>query len=253
MVHDGTTMRLAVRGLVQEYGAVRALDGVSFALDEGVTALIGANGAGKSTLLTAVAGGRRPTAGTVEVAGHDVYGRRTRRPAQRRVALVPQLPRFPSNLTAHEVVAYLAWMRGLPSGRAARAADEALERVGLEARRSSKLGSLSGGMLRRVALAQALAGEADVLLLDEPSTGLDPHQRRGMVELLQTLPGTVLISSHVMEDVADLAERIIALHEGLVRFDGTPAGLVERAPAGTAEHRRLEAGFLTVCLEGRAA
>lgn len=230
------------------YGRVVALAEVTLDLGEGVTALVGVNGAGKSTLLTTLAGGLPPTSGRVEVGGNDLYARQTRRRGLSHVALVPQLPSFPANLTAREVVAYLAWMRGVSGGHSTARASDALGRVGLGDKASAKVGSLSGGMLRRLALAQALAADADVLLLDEPSTGLDPQQRRTMVDVLRELSGTVLVSSHVMEDVADLAERVIVLDKGHIRFDGGVESLRSRAPEGVAEHRRLEAGFLSVCL-----
>lgn len=229
---------------------MRALADVSFELSEGITGLVGVNGAGKSTLLTTLAGAMRPGQGRVVVHGADVYRRRERRRALRHIAFVPQLPSFPKNLTAREVVSYLCWMRGTPAAQADVRARNALGQVGLEARVDDKVGALSGGMLRRVALAQALASEADVLLLDEPSTGLDPRQRRTMVELLGGLRGTVLISSHVMEDVADLSDRVLVLDEGRLLFDGGLAALGALAPEGTPPHRRIEAGFLSLSLRG---
>ncbi len=242
---------LSAYALTHDFGPVRALTDVSFDLAEGITGLVGVNGAGKSTLMLALAGALRPSRGQVRVGADDLFGRNRRR-GLRKVALVPQLPVFPKNLTALEVVSYLSWMRGVSSKQAPARARESLAQVGLEARLTSKVGELSGGMLRRVAVAQALASEAEVLLLDEPTTGLDPHQRRTMVDLLQTLPGAVLISSHIMEDVADLAARVLVLEGGCLRFDGTREELATRAPAGTAEHRALEAGFLSLCLQAGA-
>lgn len=248
MNNNNADFAIAAEGLSKKYDELVALDDVTFSLEDGITALVGVNGAGKSTLLTTLAGALRPGQGRVLVGGNDVYARRTRKAALRHVALVPQLPQFPKNLRAEEVVAYLAWMRGVPSGECMTRAREALDHVGLGARAKARVGTLSGGMQRRVALAQALASKADVLLLDEPSTGLDPQQRRGMVDLLRDLPGTVFISSHVMEDVADLADRVIVLDAGRVRFDGTLDGLRALAPAGTPEPRTLEAGFLSLSL-----
>jgi len=246
------TSAVSAEGLVCTWGRVRAVDVGLLDLGPGVTALVGVNGAGKTTLLSTLAGGNPPERGTVRIHGADLYSSRSRREGLRKVALVPQLPVFPGNLTAVEVVSYLAWMRGARASRASKRALEALERVGLADRARSKVRTLSGGMLRRVALAQAIAGDAEVLLLDEPSTGLDPQQRHIVVELIKDLPGTVLVSSHIMEDVADLASRVLVMDRGEVRFDGTTAELADRAPAGAAEHRRLEAGFLSVCLTGLA-
>ncbi|MCO1338375.1 hypothetical protein BJH93_05615 [Kocuria polaris] len=228
------------------YGDVQALSDVSVEIARGVTALVGVNGAGKSTLLMALAGGLRPDKGCVRIEGLDLYGRSHRKRGLTNVAFVPQLPQFPKNLRAVEAVSYLAWMRGCPAVEAPNRARDALGQVGLGAQTNKKLGTLSGGMLRRVALAQALASRAEVLLLDEPSTGLDPRRRREMVDLLKDLPGTVLISSHVMEDVADLAERVIVLDEGRIKFNGDVTDLGRLAPTDVADHRRLEAGFLSL-------
>lgn len=194
---------------------------VSLTFTPGVTALVGANGAGKSTLLKALSGGLRPTHGSVEVAGLDPYARGERDAALRKVALMPQTAQAPRAMTLRQFVSYLTWMRGVSRAEAGEWAAAALDDVGLGQRLDVKLGVLSGGMVRRVWLAQALAAQAEVLLLDEPSTGLDPKQRARMVELIaERATGTVLLSSHLIEDVQALASRVIVLDEGRVAFDG---------------------------------
>lgn len=247
---------LEVSRLTHRYGEHRALEEVSFALDDGITALIGVNGAGKTTLMSAVSGAMRPTSGRVAVTGLDPYRSRGRRVALGRLALMPQTVRFPGNMTALEVVEYLTWMRGVSGGRARDLARQALGRVRLSDRADTKVRELSGGMVRRVALAQAVASLPKLLLLDEPSTGLDPRQRRTMVELIAELAAdqdtTVLFSSHVMEDVSDVAARVVVLDEGRLLFDGTVAELSGRAPAGTPEGKVAEAGFLQVLAGDRS-
>lgn len=205
--------------------------------------MVGANGAGKSTLMSIAAGALRPSSGAVRLAGLDPYGGQ-RAEALRQVALMPQLLTMPKNMTAIDVVRYLTWMRGIGVSESRKLADEALEQVGLAPRAKIKVGKLSGGMQRRVALAQALAAGADVVLLDEPSTGLDPKQRRVMVDLISALEGTVLLSSHVMEDVVEVAERVIVLDAGRVVFQGSVSELCALAPLGTASHRAAEAAFI---------
>ncbi|MGN6612993.1 MAG: ABC transporter ATP-binding protein [Angustibacter sp.] len=238
--------------MVQRYRQVVALDGVKLELSSGVTALVGVNGAGKSTLMTTMAGALRPAAGCVRVQGFDPYGRDRKR-ALRAVALMPQSATLPRRMTALDVVAYLAWMRGVPARVARQAALGALDRVGLSARAHHRVGQLSGGMQRRVLLAQAIASDARVLLLDEPSTGLDPEQRRVMVDLIRELDLAVLMSSHVLEDVVDAASRVVVLDDGRVAFDGTVQALASLAPSGTEAGRAPEAGFLTVVAGARAA
>lgn len=194
---------------------------VSLDVTEGVTALLGANGAGKTTLLRALSGGLRPAAGGVRINGHDPYSTAQRGAALAGVALMPQASSAPRSLTALEFVTYLSWMRGQSRSVARQRASEALGAVGLAGRAGNKLKTLSGGMVRRVWLAQALAAGADVLLLDEPSTGLDPRQRATMVELIrERATGTVLLSSHLIEDVLSLASSVIVLRLGEVVHHG---------------------------------
>ena len=159
---------------------------------------------------------------------------------------MPQSISFPPKMTPAEVVTYIGWMRGLSLADARAATHRVLQSVQLSERSDARIQSLSGGMVRRVALAQALVTDPDVLLLDEPSTGLDPQQRRLMVEVLEQLGGCVLLSSHVMEDVTDLATRVVVLHDGRIQFDGDLDELRFRAPEGTPEHRTAERGFLEV-------
>lgn len=157
---------------------------------------------------------------------------------------MPQSMALPPNMTAREVVTYITWMRGHDGKAAHNRAVAALEQVRLSNRLDEKVGKLSGGMIRRVALAQTLASGAPVLLLDEPSTGLDPEQRRLMVDLLHGLPGTILMSSHVMEDVVDIAANVVILDEGQVIFHGPVHELTAKAPAGVERGRAAEAAFL---------
>lgn len=204
------------------YGRSPALCEVSFSLTPGVTALVGVNGAGKSTLLRILAGAQRPTQGRVGLIGLDPYHFRSRTKALQRVALMPQGSELPRGLTASEVVASLAWLNGLTGSLARSRATWALGLVGLAGQVDTRMSRLSGGMVRRVALAQALATRPEVLLLDEPSTGLDPEQRRSMMEVIHTLSSTVvLFSSHVMEDVEDIADRVLVLEGGRVALDGS--------------------------------
>lgn len=247
---------LEAHSVRHHYGGRVALDDVSFTVSGGVTALVGVNGAGKSTLLRTLAGSQRPTAGRVQVAGHDPYRLGQRKRALSRIALMPQVAQFPPNLTVHEVVASIGWLKGIRWPAASRRAREVVEAVGLGARSGTPVRKLSGGMARRVALAQALVTSPDVLLLDEPSTGLDPEQRRIMIDLIGRIEGTVLFSSHVMEDIEDVAERVMVLQEGHLIYDGTLEDLRRRGaevvqPGGRTS--LAEAGFLALLKEARAA
>lgn len=237
---------LRAQHVAHSYGDAIAIREVDIEFREGRCALVGVNGAGKSTLLSILSGGLRPTGGSVLMGSDDIYSRRGRRSSLPKIALMPQALTVPGNLTAFEAVRYLAWMRGMSARLAARAARESLETVGLGNRLHSRMRELSGGMQRRVALAQALASSPDILLLDEPSTGLDPEQRRRMVEIISRIEGNVVFSSHVMEDVEDVSDRVVVIDAGTVLFDGSVAALKARAPAAAAEAKRAEGGFLTI-------
>lgn len=245
-------MGLVVDDVTFGYGSRDVLQGVCATLSAGVTALVGVNGAGKTTLMRVASGGLRPQSGRVRIAEVNPYARGQRKEALGRCALMPQELRFPPNFTALELVEYLTWMRGAGSRSARQKARTSLEFVGLGDRMSSRIGELSGGMVRRVGLAQALAAQPEVLLLDEPSTGLDPEQRRIMVDLLSQLDGCVLLSSHVMEDVTEAAQRVLVLHDGWLAFDGDIGGLQAHAPGGTPAGRTAEAGFLQIVSTRRA-
>lgn len=244
-------MRVEVTGVRSAYRGRRwALDVERLVLTDGVTAIVGVNGAGKSTLMRHLAGALRPAWGTVAVDGVDLYGV-GRRPALRRIGYLPQEHSLPRDLRVRASVAYAAWMRGASRREVRGLADAALEAVGLSARADHRVHTLSGGMLRRLSLAQAVVASPGFLLLDEPTTGLDPEQRAAMRDLVASLPGesVTLVSSHVMEDVATLARDIVVLDDGEVIWHGD---LLEfRTRFGGAEGS-AERAFLNLLVEQRA-
>ena len=203
----------------------------------GVCGLVGVNGAGKSTLLRTLAGARRPENGRVRVDDVSLYGPHRHR-VLGRIGYMPQQLELPGEMRVSDALAYASWVRGVPPGDARARNPQLLERVGLSRRAADRVGQLSGGMNRRLALAVALVTDPDVLLLDEPTTGLDPAQRAALREIVSDLTATAVtvLSSHVMEDVAMMASRIAVLHEGRVLHEGTVEDFVvarggpERSP-----------------------
>jgi ABC-2 type transport system ATP-binding protein len=216
----------------KHYGSLRALDGVSFGLENGITGLLGPNGAGKTTLLRCLATVLAPDAGTIDVLGFDPDRPKDRTEIRRRIGYLPQEPGFYRNFTCFDFVDYLAILKEHVD-RDERHAEvrRVLELTGLSDKSTIKIRKLSGGMRRRLALAQSLLGSPGFLILDEPTAGLDPELRFRFRELVTELAAdrVVLLSTHQTEDVAAICDRVIVLDAGLVRFDGTPAGLIELA------------------------
>jgi ABC-2 type transport system ATP-binding protein len=222
-----------------------ALEGVDLAAGPGITGLLGPNGAGKTTLLRIMATVLAPDAGRVRLLGRDPGDPAGRLEIRRRLGYLPQEPGLHRDFTAFEFVDYVAILKEMTDRRSRH--DEVrrvLELVGLGDVRGRRIKALSGGMRRRVALAQALLGEPELLLLDEPTAGLDPEQRLRFRELVSsTAHRTVLLSTHQTEDVAALCARVIVLDRGRVHFDGTPEELAEvaRGRVWLAEERSPEA------------
>ncbi|MFF2960735.1 ATP-binding cassette domain-containing protein [Streptomyces sp. NPDC057963] len=205
-----------------------ALDSVTLSLRAGVTGLLGPNGAGKTTLLRAVATALVPDTGEISVLGRDPRDPRERTEIRRRLGFLPQDPGFHPHFTAFEFVDYVAILKEMT--HRARRHDEVrrvLDAVGMSEHRGRRMKALSGGMRRRVALAAALAGAPELLVLDEPTVGLDPGQRLRFRELIAEIGEgrTVLLSTHQTEDVSALCHRVVVLDHGAVKFDGDPAGL----------------------------
>lgn len=218
-------MELTVDGLTYTYPSARgpAVDVTRLRCRDGVTGLVGVNGAGKSTLLRILARVLVPDSGTIRLDGLD-YARSPRRDLAAAIGFMPQEFALPHGSRVLDSLRYLAWLKGLREPRATERARELLGTLGLADRGSDRVASLSGGMVRRLALAQALLARPQVLLLDEPTTGLDPEQRMLVRELLadeRFSAEVTVISSHVMEDVESLADRVLLLDGGVVGFEGT--------------------------------
>lgn len=210
----------ATRAVSKRFGAVQALDGVTVTLTERATGLLGANGAGKLTLMKALLGLVPPDAGSVEVLGIDA----ARHPGEirRRLGYMPERDCLPLEMTARDLVVHMAELRGLPRRSAVLRASEVLFQVGLEEERSRLIGTFSTGMKQRTKLAQALVHSPELVVLDEPTNGLDPSGREEMLSLVRRLSTdleiAVLLSSHVLEDVTRTCDAVVVLREGrLVR------------------------------------
>jgi ABC-2 type transport system ATP-binding protein len=221
-------VQLVIEGVGKRYPARGwALSEVSLELRPGVLGLLGPNGAGKSTLMKILATLTRPTAGTVAWNGADIV----RGPDAVRAVLgyLPQDFGVYPQLSAVEFLDYLAAAKGLDSRAASRRIAELLELVNLAEAAHRPLGGYSGGMRQRVGIAQALLNDPQLLIVDEPTAGLDPEERVRFRNLLSELAGEriVILSTHIVSDVEAIASRIVLLGEGRVAADGSPEALVE--------------------------
>jgi ABC-type multidrug transport system ATPase subunit len=226
-------MKISITGVSKTYrGKVHALTGLDLNVNGGIVGLLGANGAGKTTLIRALAGIIRPTTGTITVDGHDLAIRSGRTAVQRRLGYLPQeLEPYP-DLTGAEFLDYVALLKGIDSKTARRdQIGTVLDHVSLTQVADRRVGSYSGGMKRRLGIAQSLLGDPELVIVDEPTAGLDPEERMRFRGLLATLGEgrTVILSTHIVDDVAQTCSAVAALAAGRLVYHGSVAGLANRA------------------------
>jgi ABC-2 type transport system ATP-binding protein len=227
-----STAAVRTDGLSRRYGVTRALDAVDLTLERGITGLLGPNGAGKTTLLSILATVNEPDDGRVSVFGLDPRDAAERVEIRRRLGYLPQELGYHRHFTVAAFLDYVAILKEI-TDRRRRAGEVArvLAAVGLEHRARTRIRALSGGMRQRLGIAQALLGQPELLILDEPTAGLDPEQRLRSRELLSGLPGdpVIVLSTHQADDIAAICPKVIVLLHGRVRFAGTPAELAATA------------------------
>jgi ABC-2 type transport system ATP-binding protein len=223
---------VTLTGVGKSYGRTAALTDVDLTLGLGITGLLGPNGAGKTTMLRILATALAADAGSVRILGEDPTTADGRVVVRRGLGYVPQETGFPRGFTAFAFVDYIAILKEWSDQRARETeVRRVIDLVGLTDVATKRVSSLSGGQRRRVVLAQALLGRPGLLVLDEPTTGLDPAQRGRLRDVLGRAgeSATVLISTHQTEDVAALCERVIVLDAGRIVFDGAVSDLVDQA------------------------
>ncbi|WP_434097428.1 ATP-binding cassette domain-containing protein [Streptomyces massasporeus] len=221
-----------------------ALDGMSLVLPEGFTILLGPNGAGKSTMLKLAAAVSAPQRGTVSFRGVDSKKKEYRR----LISWMPQNITPVAGLTAREYVAYVGWLKGMSKADAWDRAVRALERVELQQRMDVKTHQLSGGQMRRVGVAAALVHDAGLLLLDEPTAGMDPRQRRVFRDVVRSLSGEVqvVMSTHDIADLAEEADTVTVVNDGRILKSSSVDDFMKAASPDSAPGRIAESAYSAV-------
>ncbi len=243
---------LEVSGLRKSYREVVAVAGVSFCAGKGETmGLLGPNGAGKTTTVSMITGLVRPDAGEVRIAGRTM--RSDTDPAKRGIGLVPQDIGLYDEISARENLHLFGALYGMTGADLKRAMDEALDLAGLTERAKDQVGHFSGGMKRRLNLAAALLHDPQLMLLDEPTVGVDPQSRHAIFEALEILKKrgkTILYTTHYMEEAERLCDRLVIIDHGKIIKDDTLQGLYREVPAGNVLTVEFEDGSMNgLCVD----
>jgi len=220
---------LRTRGLTKRYPGVTAVDGLDLDVPAGRVGLVGANGAGKTTLFRMMLGLSHPTEGSIEVCGIDVASNPIG--VRARLGYMPEHDCLPLDQTAADVVSTLAELSGLPPRAARQRASDVLDLVGLDEARFRPIGGFSTGMRQRAKLAQAIAADPELVLLDEPTAGLDPMGREEMLALVARLGGmgiSVLLATHLLDDVQQVCDHVVMLDGGRLVVSSATGSLLER-------------------------
>lgn len=231
---------IEISKLVKNFGAIEAVRGLDFIVRPGeVLGFLGPNGAGKSTTMKMIVGFISPTSGHVNVCGHDVQ--RDPRGAQRLIGYLPEGAPAWEEMTVREFLRFIAAVRGYRGADCERRMASVFDRLGLHGVRGQRIETLSKGYRRRVGLAQALLHDPRVLILDEPTDGLDPNQKHQVRELIRGLSEDkiVIISTHILEEVDAVCNRAIVIADGRIVADDTPQGLESRSRYHHAVHLRF--------------
>ena len=227
MQREGEQVAIAIEGLTKDYGGVRAVDGLTLTIPEAeVFGLLGPNGSGKTTTINCLTGLLKPTAGRVAVEGYDVQSRG--REAREVMGVSPQETAVYPYLTGRENVELFGQLYAVPKDKLRGRVDYAIEKVGLMDDAGRRVGRYSGGMKRRVSIAMALVTDPKVVLLDEPTVGMDPQSRRAIWDFVMELKDkgkAVLLTTHYMEEAEEICDRVGVIDHGKLIELGAPSSL----------------------------
>ena len=222
---------IIIEDLVRRFGTFTAVGGISLRVNKGeVLGFLGPNGAGKSTTMKMVTGFLAPSEGRITVCGHDVVEQQLE--AQSSIGYLPEgAPAYP-DMTPKQFLQFIATIRGLKDDAASKAIDIAIARTGLQGVLDQRIETLSKGFKRRVGLAQAILHDPPVLIMDEPTDGLDPNQKLAVRSLIKSMSANkaIIISTHILEEVDAVCTRAVIIDKGRIVADGTPAELLAKSP-----------------------
>lgn len=224
---------IQIENLTRHFGAFTAVDNLSFQVSPGeILGFLGPNGAGKSTTMKMISGFLRPSSGCVHVFGHDMW--RDPMPAKQLIGYLPEGAPSYGEMTVRGFLQFIADVRGLRGTAKTVAVDGAMQKAALQEVTGQVIDTLSKGYRRRVGIAQAILHDPRVLILDEPTDGLDPNQKYQMRELIQNLSQEklVIVSTHILEEVSAVCTRAMIIAQGKLLVDDTPAALAARSPSG---------------------
>lgn len=220
---------IEIRNLTKNYGDRKAIDNLNFTVKKGeVVGFLGPNGAGKTTTMKIITGFMAPTSGEVKVAGFDVF--ESPLEVKRRIGYLPETPPLYGEMIVSDYLEFVARLKGVEKGRVAALVDRAIQKTNLGDVRKRMIQNLSKGFRQRVGLAQALVSDPEVLILDEPTVGLDPRQVAEIRNLLNELRGshTIILSTHIMTEVQATCERAIIINRGRIVAEDTLGGLSQK-------------------------
>ena len=215
-------MKLEIKEVVKKFGSFTAVNGIDLTLENGVYGLLGPNGAGKTTFINMLSTVTEPTSGTILCDGTPIS--KLGSSYRAKIGYVQQYPQFYKNFTAREFLLYIASVKGIKSNEAKTRADRLLETYNLSFAAHKKVGGFSGGMKQRLGIAQAMLNEPELLILDEPTAGLDPVERVRFRNSISKLAGNriVILSTHIVQDVEYIAQKVVVMNKGEVIVSNSP-------------------------------
>ena len=233
MSENNTQPLIEVKGLDKRFGLIHAVRGISFTLHKGeVLGFLGPNGAGKSTTMKMITGFLEPTAGSVSVCNFDILDNPIE--AKKRIGYLPEGAPLYGEMTVIAFLNFIADVRGMAGASRTRRIEEVIDKINLQSVRQQTLETLSKGFKRRVGMAHAILHDPEILIMDEPTDGLDPNQKHEVRTLIKEMASekAIIISTHILEEVDAVCTRAMIIASGQLLFDGSPAELMQESPTG---------------------